>query len=297
MSHSLFVISGFGILDMKGVEEMVSVFDYLDYRKFLKTWFEAKKRENPRYSFRLFADQAGFKSKSFIAHVMDGKANLSENSLFALGKALKLGPKEFAYLACLVRFNQAKDQRQRELYFRELGEKSGSSKARTLLEHEYEFYSKWYHNTVRELVTMVDFNDDFAALGRLLVPPISAARARRSVALQIKLGLIVKRGGRYIQTDKVLQTGDDITSIAVTAFHGQNLDIAREALVRFPIGEREISCVVGGMSEECFKRVKEEIQQFRKKVVAIISSDTRKARRVYHVNFQLFPTAVGNDKE
>lgn len=273
------------------------VFDYLNYRKFLKDWFEEKKRENPRYSFRLLADQAGFKSKSFIAHVMEGKANLSENSLFSLGKALKLGPKEFSYLASLVRFNQAKDQRQRELYFRELAEKNGGVRARTVLEHEYEFYSKWYHNTIRELVTMVDFGDDYAKLGKLVVPPISAVKARRSVELLLKLELIAKRNGRYVQTEKVLQSGDDITSIAVTAFHHQNLAIAEDALNRFPVGEREVSCVVGGMSEECFKKVKAEVQQFRKKIVAMISSDPKTAERVYHVNFQIFPTAVSDGKK
>jgi uncharacterized protein (TIGR02147 family) len=276
---------------------MVNVFDYLDYRKFLKAWFEEKKRENPRYSFRVLADQAGFKSKSFIAHVMEGKANLSDNSLFALGKALKLSAKEFAYCESLVRFNQARDQRRREECFRELAEKSGGAKARIIMEHEYEFYSKWYHNTVRELVTMVDFNEDYAALGRLLVPSISAVKARRSVALLMNLGLIEKKNGKYVQTDKVLRSGDDIVSVAVTSFHLQNLDISREAVSRFPAGEREISCVVGGMSGECFKKVKDEIQQFRKRIVAMISGDDSKARRVYHVNFQLFPTAVTNDKE
>ena len=284
-----------GILKMKGVVGMVRVFDYFDYRKFLVAWFEAKKKENPHYSFRIMADQAGFKSKSFLAHVMDGKANLSDNSLFALGRALKLLPKEFTYFASLVRFNQAKDQRQREQYFQELARNSDGLKVRIMLEQEYEFYSKWYHNTVRELVTMIDFKENYTALGRMLVPPVSAVRARRSVQLLLRLGLIVKNGDGYRPADRVLQTGDDIRSIAVTSFHRQNLEIARDALDRYPVGEREVSCVVGGMSDECFRQVKTEIQEFRKKIVAMIGNDTRKAKRVYHVNFQLFPTAVSDE--
>lgn len=274
---------------------MVQVFDYFDYRKFLKDWFAAKKQEHAQYSFRVMADQCGFKSKSFLAHVMEGKANLSDNSLFSLGRALKLSSKEFSYFASLVRFNQARDQRQREQYFQELLRAGARRKARTMLEHEYEFYSKWYHNTIRELVTMVDFGEDYAALGRMLVPPISAVKARRSVELVLRLGLIEKEGERYRVTDKILQTGDDIRSVAVTSFHRQNLEIAGSALDQYPVDEREISCVVGGMSDECFAQVKTEIQEFRKRIVSIISNDTRKAKRVYHVNFQCFPTAVPHE--
>lgn len=39
------------------------VFGYLDYRKYLRDWFDAKKLRNPRYSHRAFfppLDQAGF---------------------------------------------------------------------------------------------------------------------------------------------------------------------------------------------------------------------------------------------
>jgi uncharacterized protein (TIGR02147 family) len=274
---------------------MIEVFDYFDYRKYLVAWFRGKKRENPGYSFRVLADHAGFKSKSFMAHVMEGKANLSENSLFALGRALKLSTKEFSYFTSLVRFNQARDQRQREQCFQELLRGGARQKARTMLEHEYEFYSKWYHNTIRELVTMVDFREDYAALGRMLVPPISAVKARRSVQLVLRLGLVEKDGGQYRVTDKILQTGDDIRSVAVTGFHRQNLEIAGGALDRYPVDEREISCVVGGMSDECFRQVKSEIQEFRKKIVSVISNDAQKATRVYHVNFQCFPTAVSHE--
>jgi uncharacterized protein (TIGR02147 family) len=275
---------------------MKPIFDYLDYRLFLRDWFEHKKQMMPAFSFRLFADKAGFKAKSFIALVMSGKANLSEHSAAALVRAMGLEAREGTFFLTLVQLNQATTPELREQYFNQLARSCTHSRARTIRESEYEFYATWYHNTIRELVTLLDFKDDYELLGSLLHPPISASAARKSVTLLVKLDLLRKnRQGRYEQTDTVLQTGDDICSVAITRFHHQSLGLAQEALSRFAIEQREVSAVVGGMSDACFEEVKKEIQLFRKKIIALISNDAQPAQQVYHINFQLFPTTSRSD--
>ena len=48
------------------------VFGYLDYRKYLRDWFDAKKLRNPRYSHRAFSRRTGQRSPSFLADVIKG---------------------------------------------------------------------------------------------------------------------------------------------------------------------------------------------------------------------------------
>src|SRR5438270_803345 len=67
-----------------------TIFEYDDYRKFLRDYFTARKEKNSHFSFRLFARIAGFKAHSFVILVLQGKTDLSEGSVDKFLKGLKL---------------------------------------------------------------------------------------------------------------------------------------------------------------------------------------------------------------
>jgi uncharacterized protein (TIGR02147 family) len=159
---------------------------------------------------------------------------------------------------------------------------------------QYDFYTKWYHNTIRELVAIVDFKDDFKKLARMVKPSISPKQARQSVALLLQLGLIEKKQGRYVQSNRAITTGDEVYSLAVQNFHVQNLVMAADAVSICPVEERDVSSLVVGLSPKGFKTVKEEIRQFRKRLVDIVDLDEA-AERVYTINFQLLPSSERNE--
>jgi len=165
-----------------------------------------------------------------------------------------------------------------------------------VLETHYDLYSNWYHNTIRELVTIVDFGEDYAMLGKMLTPTISARQAKASVNLLLNLGFLEKTAEGYRQTDTAITTGDEVRSLAIQNFHLQNMRIASESIERCPANERDISSLVTGLSKKGFENVKKEIQLFRKRLVDIIDTDLP-AERVYHINFQLFPTSVDKKTE
>jgi uncharacterized protein (TIGR02147 family) len=275
---------------------MPNIFDYMDYREFLEDFYQEKKAHNPHFSFQLFAEQAGFGSKSFIKLVIDGKKNLGDQSLEQLNRALKLNDKAFAFFKDLVSFNQASSLQLRNFYFEKLVSYNKRSAGRLLLQQQYDFYSKWYHNTIRELVVAVDFHEDYENLARLVKPAITARKARQSVELLLKLGLIRKKtGGGYEQVDTVITTGDEVRSLAVQNFHQQNLALASQTIDTVKSSQRDISCLVLGLSQEGFRKAKSEIQQFRKKLLQI-AQDEKTISSVYHVQFNLFPTSESLDE-
>jgi len=270
---------------------MPDIYEYLDYRKFLRDFYKEKKSLKSGFSYQVFANRAGFKSKSFLVHVMEGKANMSMDSVFGVANVIGLKGKAFHYFENLVKFNQANEPAYKSHFLSLLAGYSKGKKARTIHENEYEFYSTWYHNTIRELITIVNFNADYSFLGRLVIPPITEFQARKSVELLLKLGLIIKKGDKYKQVDKLLTTGDEVKSTAITKFHIENLNLVKQALEKIPVEQREISCIVGGMSENCFSVIKKEVQVFRKKIMEIIENDQEEAEKVYHINFQIVPTS------
>jgi uncharacterized protein (TIGR02147 family) len=277
---------------------MNNIYNYLNFREFLHDYYLEKKRDKTSYSLKVFAQKAGFKSKSFIADVMSGDKNLSEESVFALGKALEMNEPDFVYFKTLVAFNQAKTNSQKDHFFKLLVKSNRLVTGRLVLSERYEFYSHWYHNTVRELVTFFEFNDDFSLLGRQVQPSISARQAQLSVALLLKLGFIKKEGTKYVQTDSNITTGDTVSSLAIENFHLQNLNIAGESIDTCPAQFRDISCLIATLSLEQVEEIKKEVQGFRKKLVSIMNSttnDAKNGKRVYHFNMQLFPTSVQSE--
>jgi len=125
----------------------------------------------------------------------------------------------------------------------------------------------------------------------MLKPQITPKQARDSVNLLLSLDFIEKEdNGMYRQTNKAITTGDEVSSLAVQNFHVQNLLLAADEISNCPPEERDMSALVVGLSEKGFKILKEEIKQFRKKLVEIVHQD-ESAERVYHINFQMLPTS------
>ncbi len=274
---------------------MPNIFNYIDYREYLEDFYIEQKSSNKAFSYQYFANKTGFKSKSFIKLVIDGKKNLTEDSVKKLNTVLNLNEKAFSYFGHLVAFNQSTSVQQRNYYFEKLIQYNKRSSARIIMNQQYEFYSKWYYNAIRELVAKVDFHEDYELLGKLLKPAISEKKARDAVKLLLKLGLIQKKEDRYVQSDSLITTGDEVRSLAITNFHLENLALASTAIETVPSSGRDISCIVAGLSDEGFDLVKEEIRNFRKRLLQI-ASHQEASNRVYHINFQFIPVSEKFDE-
>jgi len=96
------------------------IFKYNDCRKYLKDLFEFRKKVNRHFTYRLFSKKAGLVSPSALKEVIEGKKNLTHKSIlqFAIGFDLNKGETE--YFTHLVYFNQAKTEKEKNQFYREL---------------------------------------------------------------------------------------------------------------------------------------------------------------------------------
>ena len=62
----------------------------------------------------------------------------------------------------------------------------------------------------------------------------------------------------------------------------------REAIEKIVPGERNISGVTIGVEDSAVQRISEEVNRFRKQVIAI-AGESKKINQVYRLNLQLFP--------
>ena len=273
------------------------VVKFTDYRKFLKAYYDAMKLNHRYFSYKYFADKAGFRNKGFIYNVIKGVKNLSKYGALKLARAMNLNNREQEYFENLVAYNQTRTPEEQSLYYSKMVESSGPRKSDMYLlrKSQYDFFSRYYHPVIRSLIEMCGFDGDYSRLAKSIYPPITPGQAKKSVALLLKLGLIKKTNGRYRVPDKTVSTGDFPVSPAILKFHVESMSLAQKATLELPRDQRNITGLTLGLSKQGYETLCNEISLFRKKLLDIAEKD-RSADRVIQVNFHAFPVSGSNSK-
>ncbi len=274
---------------------MPNIFEYTNFREYLKDYFKEAKKHNSRFSHRYLANKLGLSTPNLILLVMQGKRKLTQTVCFKLSRILSHTKKEALYFENMVMFIQAKTHDEKNKYFNTMTELRRNLKIARIEEQQYEYYSNWYNPVIRELVVDPDFNDDFNALAKRTSPSITPAQAKRSVELLLKLGLIKKRGKCYIHTNPVISTEPEVNSLAVVNFHRKMANLSAESFDRHLRNERTITSCTVNICRESFHELKREIADLRKKALAL-AQNSSKPGRVYQMNIQLFPLSTASEK-
>lgn len=268
---------------------MPNVYEYTDYRQFLRDWYAGKKKANPAFSYRVLATKVGYKSPGHFTLILQGKVNVSLELALKFAAYMKLRKAQAQYFQYMVLFNQARKQEEKSEYFRKMASFRQSA-VRLLAADQYEYYEKWYHAVVRALLGIMAVSDDTTELAMAVVPAITPQEARRSIELMARLGLLARDGkGNWRPTEALISTGNEATALALNGNVIQNLNRAQEAIDRFGKAERNLSCVTLGISEQGFRSIQQELREFRRRAMQIAEGD--EPDRVYQLNLQLFPVS------
>lgn len=274
---------------------MNTVYEYSDYRLFIKDYYEERKAENPAFSYRYLAQKAGINSAPFFKFLIEGKRNLTHETVEKVATALKLDEKTREYFGNLVFFNQAKTAKDKGRFFDKLIALRKARDTQRIGGEKYEYFSEWYHCAIREFAAVGNFKDDFAKLGNALRPPISAFKAQESVDLLLRLGFLKKEGGRYIQADPLLSTGYGVEDYQVIKFQIKMLRMAIEAFDRTTASERSMSSLTFSLSRSAYLTLVKEMRAFRARIMELVGKD-ESPEMVYHLNIGLFPLSKAAGK-
>jgi uncharacterized protein (TIGR02147 family) len=274
-----------------------SIFDYVDYRFFLKDYYAEQKRSNRAFSYRYFAAKAGV-SSSVLKDVTEGRRRLSPGIMKKYAMAMQLSAKETDYFRELVFFVNSKTAGAKNECFTRMMHLRANCSIKYLEEKQYEFFSNWRHSAVRELITLPEFREDFEWIAKKCVPSISPAQARKSIGLMLALGIIKRSaGGRLVVSDALISSDHEMDSLVMRNFHHEMIGLAREALDRFTPAQREISSLTLGVSNKCYERIKERIRVFKSELLKMAVDDTSDSETVCQCNFQLFPLVKSSGAE
>jgi uncharacterized protein (TIGR02147 family) len=208
-----------------------------------------------------------------------------------------LTEKGVAYFKALVNFNNSKYNEEKNTYFGDMVRLRGRSAVKFLDVKQYEYFSQWYHAVVRELLTLGGTGHDPKAISGKIVPRVSPAKIRKSIALLKDLGLIYQNDdGTFRATDKVISSEYEIQSVALKNYHREMLEKAQNALEQFPSNKREFQGMTLSTSAKTYSRIKERIRSFSDEILTIVANENEHAEVVFQLNMHIFPFVHEEEK-
>lgn len=268
------------------------VIDYLDYRSFLKDHFAHLRAVNPAFSMRAFARQPslGISSSSFMSNLLQGKRNLTQHLRLKFSKALKLEAHEAEYFDFLVQFNQAKSLEEKNYFFSHLSKHRGS-RAKLLAEHQYRFFSKWWHTVIWNYFGLPRAEREPARIAKHLSGGITAAQVQESIDLLMEMGLLKKQANGYAVADRHMVTDKLFLGPVAKSYHKEFQRLAGEAMEQIPAERRQYNVLAFSVSDKGFSAIRQRIASFTQEVREIIDRDEG-MNQVNILNIQLFPGAA-----
>lgn len=272
---------------MKGLN--LNVFEYVDLSKFLEDFYLAKKEKSKCFSYRQFARNANV-SPSLLQDVIVGRRSLSEVAAVKFSSAMKLNKNESEYFLWVVRFNKAKTPEAKNAAFAEISRYRTKAKMKFLDQDQFDFYSQWYHSTVRLLTTFKCFDESPEWIANTLNPKITPKQAKDSLNLLERLKLLVRNSNGNLEISQgILSTDYELNSLAIRNYNRSMMTMGTESIDSIGREFREISTLQISISENGFKEIKERIRRFKEEIMEVAVNEKVDPELIYHMNLQLFP--------
>ncbi|MEK7395044.1 MAG: TIGR02147 family protein [Fibrobacterota bacterium] len=269
---------------------MKPVFEYLDYRAYLKDAYEERKSEASFYSYRMMAESFGVFASN-IFRIIHGEGHLPARCQSRALEFLGLTGRGAEYYLLLISYARERSVKAKG----DILEKAMSLRdveRRPIEGKELEYFSHWWTVVLRALLEITEGRAVPAELSKCLTPPVPTADVEASLNLLTELGLVKKASsGRLLPTQAHLTAGGPAKAQAVRKFQSQILALASEALERFKPEDRDISTLTLSLDENAFREIRELVRECRRQIQKRVE-ECHHSDRVLHLAMAFFPAAL-----
>ena len=265
------------------------MFGFLDHRDYLREWFESKRRIVRTFSYRVFARKAGFASHAFLSEVIQGRRNLSEESVDKCIHALGLAGEASNYFQLLVRYGQESHLDRRRDHLSELLRLQASQNIERVAGSQSEYFARWLHIALREVAVFGGFGSDWKAMAGFFKTPVTEEEVRQGIELLLRLELLRKGEDGTFQYSCPRLTPGDIDVRTVAALKRQMILLAVDQLGRPDAPDAHVSSVTLSVSRDKLFRIREILDRTRRELLAETATDDTPADQVLQINLQMVP--------
>jgi uncharacterized protein (TIGR02147 family) len=269
---------------------MPLIYDYLDFRAFLKDWFDARKAANPRFSHRAFVRRTGRKSPSLLADIIAARRSVPKALAHDLSDAMGLKLDESAFFMALVDFEQASTAAEKNRAWQRIASSRRFKQARRLDGEAFRFLTHWYYPAIHEMAAMPDFDADPTLISRRLRPRITPTEAAQALRCMRELGLLAEdEGGRLRQTDRTVTTPREAVGLAAFNYHFGMLGLAQEALETVDHDQRHFVGLTLAIPSSKTPELKQLMAETADRLCELADGADGDRDRVVQVNLNFFP--------
>jgi uncharacterized protein (TIGR02147 family) len=266
----------------------MDIYQYDDFRLYLRDAFAARKKEEPSFSYRKFAQAAEIRNPGYLVDVIKGKRSLSGKVQAKVAEIFSLKPAEAEFLNLIVAYGQCKSPEEKQDIYRAIQIRRNHSSFARLNPAQARYFDDTLYLVLLHAVEAMDFRGDYEALGGFLEPSVAAGKVKKAIRELCEWGLVRQYGsGRYRAVNKFLEPPATMPG-TVKRMNRDLILQAPEALTRFPADRRHISSVILDLSEKAARRVQDKLEEFRKEVFEIAKQD-RDSRQVMQLTLIYFP--------
>lgn len=265
-----------------------SIYAYSDYRQFLAELLEAVKKQNPNFSYRYFADKAGFSSHTYIQKIIRGERSLTEESIQKVCKGFKFSKPVQKYFTAMVRYNQAVDPNEKNRWYGELASNRKCVETFNLDRAHLNYYENWYYPVLRHLSIYLDWHGNYELLGACVDPPLTAQQAKKGIEDLLAMGLLQQNSDGSFGTASHSLSANNLPDFVKSRARIEIFKKSVESLTRFTPKERFTSCSLLSVSEATYANIIAKLTEAKEEVINMALND-KHPERAYQMVLQVFP--------
>jgi uncharacterized protein (TIGR02147 family) len=275
---------------LKSLCETVLPSDHLSITNYLQALYNEAKKECGTYSYTKFAEHLGFGPTNIMHQFIKGRRALTHKSGERILSGLGLNGLERRYFLNLLDLANSRDSASRELAMTALLDLKNKALPDEFDKDCLEYYSRWYHPVIRELVGIQKFREDPEWIAATLTPTVRPAQAAGSIELLKRLKLIRydEAKGRLVQADQRVTTGHRVRNMALIQYHQQMIEIAKQSLTAIKGQKRDVSALTISVDTRSAEKIKSMIHDFQLSLLEV-AEHSADPDQIYHINIQFFP--------
>lgn len=264
---------------------------YLDVRSYLSDIYQFRKKTEPGFSYEVWTQEMGFRSRSYLRAIVIGEKPLHESALANFIKSLNLNATEIDYFNLLFRYSLAPTQELKDSYGRQLLQQWKINLSQIEVKDIESFLSDPFIPVLFTYFSFRDSSSDPEIICKALKCSLPNLRSAIKCLVWQKLidGNIDEKGNIVYKTVKPYFTIPSISkSQYLKDFHREGLQLATQAIQK-PSEERKYFSTFVAINETQLLEAQKLIEEFNQKLLAIYDSEELKEKKIYRFTSQIFP--------
>jgi uncharacterized protein (TIGR02147 family) len=272
---------------MKPESQKPDIFNYLNFREFLKDHLGYLRRKNPAFRFQTLVEKYGFSSRSHYIDILNGRKLTKKFSARYL-QICDLSGKEADYFHALAGYDQALNDAEKMRHFHEILRLSPNLETVKLEQTAYRYFSAWYNPVMLSVLDLNRHESDHRKIAAFFKPKITAIQARQALKTLIDLQFISWDKDRNVWNihHQFLKSTDGARAAALKSFHKEMQRIGMKTY-KTDFDNQAFSTLTLSTSIKTKNEIERMVADLRQSIMEKAKADAD-PEVVTQVNFQIF---------